>query len=63
MITYSLYKPFVSLNMFSCELIAEKEKFRTFQDMIVFENHYLSDKHKGKNKPTPLKPFTFSTPL
>lgn len=48
MITCTSYKLFVSLNMFPCQLIGEKEKFRTFQGMLVLENHNLSDKHKGK---------------
>lgn len=50
MIICTTYKLLVSLNMFPCELIREKEKFRTFQDKLVLENHNLSDKHKGKKK-------------
>lgn len=52
MIICTTYKLFVSLNMFPCELIREKEKFRTFQDMLVLENHNLSDKHMGKKTHT-----------
>lgn len=38
--------------MFPYELIGEKEKFITFQDVLVLENHNLFDKYKGKNTHT-----------
>lgn len=31
--------------MFPCKLMGEKEKYRTFQDVLVLENDNLSDEH------------------
>lgn len=49
MITFTTYKLFVSLNTFPCKLMGEKEKYRTFQDVLVLENNKLSDKHTLSN--------------